>query len=99
MTTRRIRATAAGAEVRITSSASVIRRDVVPPVEMQERVRTYVETYGTQRARAILGGVSGETLARVCAGLLVHRGSVALISQAFAARDAAAIARGEDGST
>jgi len=69
----------------------------VPPVEVSERARTYVDAYGTSRARAMLGGLSAEAIARVVAGLPVQRGTILVVERALAERDRAARARGEDG--
>lgn len=70
-----------------------------PSAELSERARLFVDTFGTSRARVMLGGVSAEALARVVARMPVQRGTIAVIERALEKRDRAARARGEDGVT
>lgn len=65
---------------------------VVAPLEIAERVRVFLDAYGTVEASHLLK-TSRETLLRVAAGLTVRRGSVAGISAALAERDREAEAR------
>ena len=65
-----------------------------PPSELVSRVALIVDQEGLDRASKILG-VAKEPIARLLAGLRVHRGTVAMLREtvgAIDAREAAALA-------
>ncbi|MCC6902799.1 MAG: hypothetical protein IT377_27755 [Polyangiaceae bacterium] len=59
------------------------------PPDITERTRAFVDAFGVERAARTLG-VGRETVLRLAGGLPVRRGSIALVRESLAARDAAA---------